>query len=63
MMTVYQFEAWNIAGGDWVTSAGKATAKFIESQNGRIIPGTAEDVPSAEIDGDGRRIPPRSRHS
>jgi len=63
MMTVYQFQVWNIVAGDWVASAGKATAKFIKSQNGRIIPGTAEDVPSAEVDGDGRCISQRSLYT
>ena len=60
MVKVYRFRVQDAHSGDWIVQLSKATEHRIVQIGGRIIEGTAEDVPEAAIDEDGRHFPVRT---
>jgi hypothetical protein len=57
MVKVHHFIIWNMNKGDWETPPSKRSAKNIMELKGRIIPDTAEDIPSNMLDHEGRFFP------
>jgi hypothetical protein len=63
-VTVHHFEVWDINRGDWVREPLKSTAERImevTQSRGRIVPGTAEEVDSSELDMHGRYNPQKAK--
>jgi hypothetical protein len=63
-VTVHHFEVWDISRGDWVRQPLKSTAERImevTQGKGRIVPGTAEEVDTFQLDMRGRYDPQKPR--
>jgi hypothetical protein len=57
MIEVHHFKVWNIHKGDWEIPPSKRTAESIVELKGKIIPGTAEEVFTHQLDNHGRYFP------
>ena len=57
MVQVHHFKVWNINKGDWEIPPSKRTAESIAELKGHIIPDTAEEVSSLQLDDQGRYFP------
>ena len=53
MVTVYRFKVRDQSADEWVVQLSKATEARIRLIGGRIIEGSAEEVPASAIDEDG----------
>jgi hypothetical protein len=56
LVEVHAFKVWDHRAGDMVQPRGKSTADRIALIAGTIIPGSAEWLPSAAVDAEGRMI-------
>ena len=59
MVMVYRFRVLDPETGEWVVQLAKATEQRIAQVEGRIIEGSAEDVPNASVDQRGYYQQPR----
>ena len=57
MVTVHHMKVWNGTNDKWEIPPSKRTAEDIAALGGVIIPDTAEEVDSTELDGHGRYFP------
>jgi hypothetical protein len=56
LVEVHAFKVWDHRAGEMVQPRGKSTADRIAQIGGAIIPGSAEWLPSASVDAEGRMI-------
>lgn len=59
-VTVYAFKVWDSRRREYIVPCRKRTADGVRRVNGRIEPGSAEEVPVARIGEHGRYEPPDS---
>ena len=57
MIAVHEYEVWVDTAGAYELTPGKATAAFIHSVGGRIIPGTEEHVDASQLTPEGEYDP------
>ncbi|KQT84995.1 hypothetical protein ASG51_02750 [Methylobacterium sp. Leaf465] len=62
MVTVHHFRVWDVAKDEWVYPPLKSPEDRIRDvAKGEVIPGTAEEVESSQLDEHGRYDPSKSQ--